>query len=109
MPAMVGYLNHWATAALATVRRVRRQLRCRPYHLTVIVVKVTDSCHEFEPSATEDKLCKEAIHVITVEAQTSFRWHGVFFLEKWCQLRCHSRLLTVVQNDEVRRQKPSSR
>ncbi|GFW36170.1 hypothetical protein TNCV_4930321 [Trichonephila clavipes] len=39
-------------------------------------------------------------------AQTSFRWCGSE--ERWCQLGCHPRHLIMVQNDEVRHQKPSS-
>ncbi|GFT84695.1 hypothetical protein TNCV_2767121 [Trichonephila clavipes] len=42
-----------------------------------LVVKVTDSwptCHEFEPSTTEDPSCSGRW---TVEAETSSRWCGM--------------------------------
>ncbi|GFW15985.1 uncharacterized protein TNCV_4432581 [Trichonephila clavipes] len=39
--------------------------------------------------------------------QTSSRWCGVVVRREECQLRCHPRYLTMVQNDEVRRQNPS--
>ncbi|GFU67668.1 uncharacterized protein TNCV_1644171 [Trichonephila clavipes] len=39
-------------------------------------------------------------------AQTSSRWCGVIVRRWWCQLRCHPRHLTMVQNYVVRRQKP---
>ncbi|GFV81365.1 uncharacterized protein TNCV_4773911 [Trichonephila clavipes] len=40
-------------------------------------------------------------------AQTSFRLCGVVVRRGRCQLRCLPRHLTMVQNDVVRRQKPS--
>ncbi|GFX01959.1 uncharacterized protein TNCV_371481 [Trichonephila clavipes] len=40
-------------------------------------------------------------------AETSSRWCGVVVRRGWCQLRCRSRHLTMVQNYVVRRQKPS--
>ncbi|GFW38117.1 uncharacterized protein TNCV_601931 [Trichonephila clavipes] len=40
-------------------------------------------------------------------AETSSRWCGVVVRRVECQLRCHSRHLTMVQNYVVRRQKPS--
>ncbi|GFV93812.1 transposable element Tcb2 transposase [Trichonephila clavipes] len=39
-------------------------------------------------------------------AQASFRWCGVEYQEKDCQLRCRSRHLTVLQNSGVCRKKP---
>ncbi|GFX35256.1 uncharacterized protein TNCV_100631 [Trichonephila clavipes] len=42
------------------------------------------------------------MHIKYVEAQTSTSW------ERGSQFRCPPRLLTMVQNDEVRRQKLSS-
>ncbi|GFS49226.1 uncharacterized protein TNCV_2410521 [Trichonephila clavipes] len=41
-------------------------------------------------------------------AETSSRWCGVVVRRGGCQLRCHPRHLTMVQNYVVRRQKPSS-
>ncbi|GFW14416.1 uncharacterized protein TNCV_410991 [Trichonephila clavipes] len=41
-------------------------------------------------------------------AQTSSRWCGVVVLRERCQLRCRPRHLTRAQNDEIRRQTPSS-
>ncbi|GFV19440.1 hypothetical protein TNCV_3663731 [Trichonephila clavipes] len=55
-----------------------------------LVVQVTDlwlACHEFEPSTAEDPSCRGAMHVKSVEAQTSSRWCGVE-VRRWCQLRC---------------------
>ncbi|GFX25398.1 uncharacterized protein TNCV_1423831 [Trichonephila clavipes] len=40
-------------------------------------------------------------------AETSSRWCGVVVRRGGCQLRCRPRYLTMVQNYEVRRQKPS--
>ncbi|GFX84139.1 uncharacterized protein TNCV_4859471 [Trichonephila clavipes] len=40
-------------------------------------------------------------------AETSSRWCGVVVRRGGCQLRCHPRHLTMVQNYVVRRQKPS--
>ncbi|GFV70192.1 uncharacterized protein TNCV_2553361 [Trichonephila clavipes] len=40
-------------------------------------------------------------------ADTSSRWWGVVVRREECQLRCHPRILAMVQNDEVRRQKRS--
>ncbi|GFW31180.1 sterile alpha motif domain-containing protein 5 [Trichonephila clavipes] len=40
-------------------------------------------------------------------AETSSCWCGVVVRRGGCQLRCHPRHLTMVQNDVVRRQKPS--
>ncbi|GFX39103.1 hypothetical protein TNCV_359171 [Trichonephila clavipes] len=75
-----------------------------------LVVKVTDSwltCHEFEPNTAEDQMCRGTMHVKSAEAQKFFSWCGVEVSRRWCQLRCHFRQLTMVQNYEVRRQKPS--
>ncbi|GFT96064.1 uncharacterized protein TNCV_313371 [Trichonephila clavipes] len=41
-------------------------------------------------------------------AETSSRWCSVVVRRGWYQLRCRPRLLTMVQNYVVRRQKPSS-
>ncbi|GFX56679.1 hypothetical protein TNCV_494271 [Trichonephila clavipes] len=48
------------------------------------------------------------MHVKSVEAQTCCRWYDVEVRKGKCQLRCRPRHLTMVQNYEVRRQKPSS-
>ncbi|GFT48361.1 uncharacterized protein TNCV_4709061 [Trichonephila clavipes] len=40
-------------------------------------------------------------------AQTSSHWYGVVVRREGCQLMCRPRHLTMVQNYEVRRQKPS--
>ncbi|GFW43732.1 hypothetical protein TNCV_4770811 [Trichonephila clavipes] len=48
------------------------------------------------------------MHSEYVGAQTSSRWCGVEVRRGECQLRCGPRPLTRVQNDEVRRPKPSS-
>ncbi|GFT46102.1 hypothetical protein TNCV_2812171 [Trichonephila clavipes] len=70
------------------------------------VVKVTDSrpaCHEFEPSTAEDPPCRERCALNLPRAQTSSRWCGVVV-----RRGASSGHLTMVQNDEVRRQKPLS-
>ncbi|GFV23909.1 hypothetical protein TNCV_272721 [Trichonephila clavipes] len=45
------------------------------------------------------------MHIKSVEAQTSFHWCGGEVTKGGYQLRCRSRHLTMVQNDEVRYQK----
>ncbi|GFY34902.1 uncharacterized protein TNCV_154751 [Trichonephila clavipes] len=42
-----------------------------------------------------------------LRAETSSRWCGVVVRRGGCQLRCRPRHLIMVQNDVVRRQKPS--
>ncbi|GFU60306.1 uncharacterized protein TNCV_3404501 [Trichonephila clavipes] len=42
-------------------------------------------------------------------AQTSSRWCGVVARRGGCQLRCRLCYLTMVQNYELRRQRPSNR
>ncbi|GFX61446.1 hypothetical protein TNCV_823521 [Trichonephila clavipes] len=59
-------------------------------------------CHEFEPSTTKDPPCRAAMHV---KSQTSSCWSGV--VVKRDQLKYRPRHLTMVQNYEVRLQKPS--
>ncbi|GFX05775.1 hypothetical protein TNCV_5089651 [Trichonephila clavipes] len=73
-----------------------------------LIAKTTDSCHELEPSTAENPPCMGAMHVKCVQEETSSRWCGVVVRRGGCQLRCCPRHLTMVQNDEVRRQKPSS-
>ncbi|GFS80464.1 hypothetical protein TNCV_3448651 [Trichonephila clavipes] len=65
-----------------------------------LVVKVTNSypaCHVLESGAAECPPLEEA------DAKTSFRWCGVTV-----RRGCRPRHLIMVQNNEVRRQKPSS-
>ncbi|GFW16004.1 hypothetical protein TNCV_4432771 [Trichonephila clavipes] len=72
-----------------------------------LVVKVTDlwvAYHEMEPSTTEDPLYRRVMPVKSVEAQTSSLCRGVYVRRDSCQLRCHPRHLTMVQNAEVYRQ-----
>ncbi|GFW75660.1 hypothetical protein TNCV_4428431 [Trichonephila clavipes] len=75
-----------------------------------LMITVRDSlatCHEFEPSTTEDSPYRGGpMYVKSVEAQTSSCWFGIK-VRSGCQLRCHPLLLTMVQNDEVRRQRGS--
>ncbi|GFY32583.1 uncharacterized protein TNCV_673381 [Trichonephila clavipes] len=76
-----------------------------------LVVKVTDlwlACHEFEPSTTEDLPYRGAMHVKSVESSNILPlvWCGNLKREMTAQ-RCRPRHLTVVQNYEVRHQKPS--
>ncbi|GFS76492.1 hypothetical protein TNCV_1621131 [Trichonephila clavipes] len=58
---------------------------------------------EFESSSTEDPRCRGVIHVRSVESSNALPWCGN--KEKWCELTCRPRHLTVVQHYEVRRQK----
>ncbi|GFV00003.1 hypothetical protein TNCV_4056761 [Trichonephila clavipes] len=72
---------------------------------------VTDSGsahHEFDPSTAEGPSCRRPMHVKSVEAQMASHSCGVEVKERRCQLRCCPSHLTMVQSDEVRRQKPSS-
>ncbi|GFT88858.1 hypothetical protein TNCV_906721 [Trichonephila clavipes] len=66
------------------------------------------ACHEFEPSTAEDPPCRRAMHVKYIEAQTPSRSGDVEVRREGFKLRCRPRLLTMVQNYEVRRQKSSS-
>ncbi|GFV44987.1 hypothetical protein TNCV_615771 [Trichonephila clavipes] len=52
---------------------------------------------------------KELMYVKSRKAETSSRWRAVELRGGGCQLRCYPRLLTMDQNDEVRRQNSSSR
>ncbi|GFX75465.1 hypothetical protein TNCV_521881 [Trichonephila clavipes] len=63
---------------------------------------------EFEPCTAEDPMCRGAMHVKSVEAQTSCGC-GAEVRRRWYQLRCHPRHSTMVQTYEVHRQKPLSR
>ncbi|GFV51019.1 hypothetical protein TNCV_114131 [Trichonephila clavipes] len=55
-------------------------------------------------ATAEDPLLREAMHVESVE---SLCWCGMVVRRDGCQLKSHSRHLTMVQNFEVRRQKLS--
>ncbi|GFV05174.1 hypothetical protein TNCV_223871 [Trichonephila clavipes] len=61
--------------------------------------------HEFEPNTTKDPPCRGAMHVKSVESSNVLPWCSVVVRRGGCQLRCRVRQLTMVQNDEVRRQK----
>ncbi|GFT73331.1 hypothetical protein TNCV_4009491 [Trichonephila clavipes] len=47
------------------------------------------------------------LHVISIEAQTSYRWCGVEVRRGGASFRCRPRHLTMVQNDDDRRQQLS--
>ncbi|GFU24119.1 hypothetical protein TNCV_2007121 [Trichonephila clavipes] len=49
------------------------------------------ACHEFEPNTAEDPPCRDAMHVKSVEAQTSSCWCGVKVRRKGYQLRSRPR------------------
>ncbi|GFS76609.1 hypothetical protein TNCV_1622061 [Trichonephila clavipes] len=69
------------------------------------VVKVSDRgwpCHEFEPSTTKDPPCRTAMHTVE-SSNASSRWCGMVVRRGGAS----SGHLTMVQNDVVRRQKPS--
>ncbi|GFS98880.1 hypothetical protein TNCV_3528591 [Trichonephila clavipes] len=63
------------------------------------------ACFEFEPKTVEDPPCRGATHVKSAEAQTSSRWYSVEF--RRVDASSAVILVTLVQNDEVHRQKPS--
>ncbi|GFX65491.1 uncharacterized protein TNCV_4735391 [Trichonephila clavipes] len=74
------------------------------------MVKISDlwlACHEFKPSTSEDPPCREVMHVKSVESSNVLPC-GVEVRRGRCQLRCRPHHLTMVQNDKVRHQKPSS-
>ncbi|GFW97783.1 hypothetical protein TNCV_1425461 [Trichonephila clavipes] len=82
-----------------------------PYRfVTALVVKVKNSlpaCHEFEPSAADDPLCRWS--QFTFQSRLKCPPIGVVWkFGEGLQLECHPRHLTGVQNYEVRRHKPSS-
>ncbi|GFU59355.1 uncharacterized protein TNCV_4198731 [Trichonephila clavipes] len=74
------------------------------------VVKVSD--HGWRVMSSSPVLLKtrrvgERCPLNLSRAQTSSRWCGVAVRRRGCQLRCRPRHLTMAQNYEVRRQKPS--
>ncbi|GFX18356.1 uncharacterized protein TNCV_4306571 [Trichonephila clavipes] len=73
-----------------------------------LVVKVNASwldCHEIELNATKDRPYRGAMHVKSVKSSNVLPlvW---YCMRRGCQLRCGPRHLTMVQNYEVRHQKP---
>ncbi|GFV67865.1 uncharacterized protein TNCV_926311 [Trichonephila clavipes] len=64
------------------------------------------ACHKLEPSTAKDPPCRGAMHVKSVES-SNVPPRSCGSQEKGCQLRCRPLHLTIVQNDEVRRQNPS--
>ncbi|GFU82244.1 uncharacterized protein TNCV_1145741 [Trichonephila clavipes] len=82
------------------------------YGLGSPVVKVKDSCpacHKFEQNTVEDPPCRGAMNVKSVDSSNVLLLVWCGSQERWCQLRCRPRHLTMVQNYVVRRQKPSRR
>ncbi|GFX20233.1 hypothetical protein TNCV_1437931 [Trichonephila clavipes] len=80
----------------------------KPYSIPVAQwLRYRQACHEFDPSTTEDPPCKGAMFFKSVKSSNVSRWCGVVVRRRECQIRCRSRHLTMVRNDEVRRQKPS--
>ncbi|GFX22983.1 hypothetical protein TNCV_2086911 [Trichonephila clavipes] len=65
------------------------------------------ACQEFEPSISEDPSHWGSLRVISFESSKVIRL--VVFRKGEFRLRCRSRHSSMVQNDEVRGQKPSSR
>ncbi|GFW72040.1 uncharacterized protein TNCV_4789281 [Trichonephila clavipes] len=75
-----------------------------------LVVKVSDrGKHVMSSSPVPLKTSRvwERCTLNLSRAQTSFRWCGVVVRREGCQLRCRPRHLTMAQNYDVRRQKPS--
>ncbi|GFX45536.1 uncharacterized protein TNCV_2740731 [Trichonephila clavipes] len=74
------------------------------------VVKVWDrGWHVTSSSQVPVKTCRvgKRLTLNLSRAQTSSRWCGEVVRRGGCQLRCRPRHLTMVQNYEIRRQKPS--
>ncbi|GFT35882.1 uncharacterized protein TNCV_2154411 [Trichonephila clavipes] len=74
------------------------------------VVKVSDhDRHVTSSSSVPLKTCRvvEQCVLNLSRAQTSSRWCGLVVRRGECQLRCHPRHLIMIQNYEVRVQKPS--
>ncbi|GFY14973.1 hypothetical protein TNCV_235231 [Trichonephila clavipes] len=72
-----------------------------------LVVKVTHSwlsCLEFQPSTTEDPLCRLGPCMVNM-SRLKCTPVGVMW-GNGCQLRCHPRHLTVAQNHEIHHQIP---
>ncbi|GFX26882.1 hypothetical protein TNCV_1840541 [Trichonephila clavipes] len=65
------------------------------------------ACPEFEPSIAEDPPCWWVMHVKSVDSRKSPCWCDLLVRRRGCQFRCRPRHLTMVQNYEVQRQKPS--
>ncbi|GFU46648.1 uncharacterized protein TNCV_1546611 [Trichonephila clavipes] len=90
MPAMIRYLDHWAVAVVAEWYRYR-----------TVACLVTSS----SPVPLKTRRVGQRCTLNLSRAETSSRWCGVVVRRGWCQLRCHPRHLTIVQNYVVRRQK----
>ncbi|GFT24556.1 uncharacterized protein TNCV_3253561 [Trichonephila clavipes] len=74
------------------------------------VVKVMDSClacHDSSSVPLKTRHVGERCALNLLRAQSSSRWCGVEVRRWGCQLRSRPCHLTVLQNNEVRRQKPS--
>ncbi|GFX99959.1 uncharacterized protein TNCV_259961 [Trichonephila clavipes] len=74
------------------------------------VVKVSDHDRHVmssSPVPLKTRRVGELCMLNLSRAQTSSRWCGVVVRGGGYQLRCHPRHLTMVQNYEVRHQKPS--
>ncbi|GFT86186.1 hypothetical protein TNCV_3257671 [Trichonephila clavipes] len=65
------------------------------------------ACHEFEPSTTEDMRCRvgNARKIRRISKVIQLVWCGVEVRRGSCYVRCRPRHLSMVQNDEVRREK----
>ncbi|GFX27650.1 uncharacterized protein TNCV_107481 [Trichonephila clavipes] len=75
----------------------------------ILVVNISDlGWHVTSPSPVPLKTCRveQKCTLNMSRAQMSSRWCGVVFRRMGCQLRCRPRHLTMIQNYEVRCQKP---
>ncbi|GFW00742.1 hypothetical protein TNCV_2305151 [Trichonephila clavipes] len=99
------------------VRRRGFQLRCRPRHLTMVQNYepggqgngLVEACHEFDPCTAEEPPYRGGKCSSNLSRLRRFPVGGVVGVERGCQLKCHPRHLTVVEDYEVRREKPSNR
>ncbi|GFW75609.1 uncharacterized protein TNCV_4427921 [Trichonephila clavipes] len=75
-----------------------------------LVIKISDrGWHVTSPLPLKTHRVGERCTLNLSRAQTSSRWGDVVDIRGGCQFRCRPRHLTMVQNDEVRCQKPSCR
>ncbi|GFY21501.1 uncharacterized protein TNCV_1166491 [Trichonephila clavipes] len=92
---------------LAGLVRLRLRVRPRPSGRGSVVVKVRGRhVTTSNPVPLKTRRVGERCTLNLSRAQTSTRWCGVIVRRGACQLRCRPRYLTMVQNDEVHRQKP---
>ncbi|GFV66078.1 uncharacterized protein TNCV_2891481 [Trichonephila clavipes] len=103
--ATVRYLYHSATTATTLSQHTWRYVNERLWYPSGQGIGSWLACHEFEPSTTKDPPCRGEMHVKS--AKSSNVLPLAWSLRDGSQLGSPPRHLTMVQNDEVSRQKPS--